>query len=108
MNQQLTIPDFNFVAFQDGDAWVAQCLERDICAQAESLKDVLYEVQRALVGHLVISIKLGKEPFKDLPPAPKEYWDKWQGTNIKVTFPDDPFSMPVLAPRPRPEVRVAA
>jgi hypothetical protein len=63
------------VTFREGDWLVAQCLEVDIAAQAKTERDLCYELGRLLVGRLLTSEKLGVEPFENLPPAPKRYWD---------------------------------
>lgn len=55
--------------------WVAQCLQYDIGAQARDITDLVYELQRALAGHIVIAQENGLEPFTCLGPAPGEYWE---------------------------------
>ncbi len=87
--------------------WVAQCLQYDIGAQADNLLELVYELQRSLVGHVVISIENGLQPFESLPPAPAEYWDKWRhGMGID---PDPPlFRLPESAPSFIPSFRVTA
>ena len=47
------------VIFQEGNLWVAQCLEFDIAAQASTVKELGYELQRVLVGHVVSSLETG-------------------------------------------------
>ena len=66
---------------RDPGEWVAQCLQYDIGAQAGNLPDLLYELQRSIVGHMVIAIENGLEPMKCLSPAPQEYWDMWNRTS---------------------------
>jgi predicted RNase H-like HicB family nuclease len=62
------------VLFQEEGWWVAQCLEHDIAAQARTRDDLLYELERILVGHFFISAEKGKIPFANLPRAPRRYW----------------------------------
>lgn len=62
------------VVFKDGDWWIAQCLEHDIAAQAKTPKDLAYEIQRALIGHFIVSKQEGLIPFENLPKAPEKYW----------------------------------
>ncbi len=47
--------------------YVGQCVEYDICVQGNTLKQVLDRFHDAVVGHLTIAKKLGKEPFDCLP-----------------------------------------
>jgi hypothetical protein len=63
------------VLFQEGGWWVAQCLDVDIAAQARTERDLYYELGRLLVGRILAGEKLGVDPFRSLPPAPKRYWD---------------------------------
>lgn len=65
------------VQFREGSWLVAQCLEVDIAAQAKTESDLLYQLSRLLVGRILASEKLGVDPFKTLPPAPKRYWDMY-------------------------------
>jgi predicted RNase H-like HicB family nuclease len=63
------------VIFREGDWWVAQCLEFDIATQAKTLKDLAYDLQRVLVGHMVVCRQEGITPFTNLPKAPEKYWE---------------------------------
>lgn len=63
------------VIFREGEWWVAQCLDFDIATQAKTLKDLAYELQRVLVGHMVVCRQEGITPFVHLPKAPEKYWD---------------------------------
>ena len=76
----VTTRHISAVLFQEGEQWVAQCLEYDIAAQAETLKELVeYELQRVLVGHISVSLETGRVPFENVPAAPREYWDLWNG-----------------------------
>lgn len=84
---------------RDPGEWVAQCLEYDIGAQANSLPNLFYELQKSLVGHVVISRENGQEPFQCLPPAPSRYWSKWQQEKATVVSPPTvPFRIPGTVP----------
>ena len=65
------------VVFQDGEDWVAQCLEYDICTHAKN-EDVLrsrfialYNLERNL------SIERNGAPFEGIDPAPVEFHEMW-------------------------------
>jgi hypothetical protein len=66
------------VLFQEEGWWVAQCLEYDIAAQARTQADLLYELERLLVGRILISAKKGRQPFENLPKAPSRYWTMYE------------------------------
>ena len=80
------------IIFQrDAEEWVAQCLECDIGAQASTLLDLLYELQRVLVGHVVISRHHGLEPFECLPPAPGDYRNRLEAREPAAISPPADF-----------------
>lgn len=101
------MPQLDIVVFQAGKAWGAQCLQHDIGAQGSTLLDVLYEMQRALVGHVAVCRQLNMKPFEGFAAAPQEYWDMWSDS-VKVEPELAPFSMPTPEARPRPEFRLHA
>ena len=63
---------------REDDGWSAQCLQYDIGAEAKTLRDVLYEFERAVIGHLAICSEKQLTPFAVLGPAPEAYWREWQ------------------------------
>lgn len=65
--------ELNFLIFKDCEWWVAQCIEYDIAAQARTLKDVEYEIQRVIIGRIAAAGELKIDPFEGLPSAPEEY-----------------------------------
>jgi hypothetical protein len=71
----------------------AQCLEYDIATQARTLPDLWYELQRIIVGHIATSLKLGKEPFAGVPPAPKKYWRMFERSKIPLVPPRMAFKL---------------
>ncbi len=96
--------------WQEDNLWLAQCLQYDIAAQAKTLGDLRYELERILVGHLVISAENGAEPFEDIPPAPTEFWQKYLKANMRLQADTMPFRMPhpPQRPLPKPDFRIAA
>lgn len=63
------------VAFKEGDIWVAQCLEHDVCVQAADLDTVRARMEVAIEA---------EKPLGRLPKAPArffELWDKKSGFN---------------------------
>jgi hypothetical protein len=87
--------------------WVAQCLQYDLAAQAKSLRDLLYELERTLVGHVVVSEEKGLEPFEHLPAAPQMYRDMFAEA-IELKHQEIPFRVPRGRSVPVPELRIAA
>ena len=94
------------VIFKEGDWWVGQCLEHDIAAQAKTPKELAYQIQRSIVGHLVVSKQEGLVPFKKLPKAPGKYWKLF--TNSLHLSPENfKFKSPGLKV-PTPELYLVA
>ena len=76
------------VLFQEEGWWVAQCLEYDIAAQARTQDDLLYELERLLVGRILVSAAKSQQPFENLPSAPRRYWTMYEEA--------EPISTPLL------------
>ena len=94
---------------RDPGEWVAQCLEYDIGAQASSLPNLFYELQKSIVGHVVICREHDQDPFECLPPAPSHYWDKWQQEkHAAISPPAVPFRIPGTIPHVDTEYVVTA
>ncbi|MBX3703329.1 MAG: hypothetical protein KF822_06105 [Steroidobacteraceae bacterium] len=103
-----TIAEISVVVFRRGKWWIAQCLQHDIGAQARSPNDAVYELQRSVVGHLIICDRHGKQPFAELPAAPQAYWKKFEGATMMITSIEAPLSVPVPVRPPRQDIRLAA
>ena len=82
------------IAFQDGDGWTAQCLEYDIAAQAKTLSDLRYELDRVVMSHIAVSDEFGQEPFVGLDPAPQKFWTMYEDAKLRVEREDLPFRLP--------------
>jgi hypothetical protein len=70
---------------QKDGAFIAQCLEYDIAAQAKTLPDLYYEVERLLIGRCVVAKERGSEPFEGLKPAPAHYWQLFDRAPFHVS-----------------------
>ena len=95
------------VLFQEDDGqWSAQCLEYDIAAQAKSLPDLCYELERVIVSHVMVSRELKQEPFVGYEPAPRLYWDMFERAELTVGGKDLPFRGSTPMPPVLPNLRV--
>jgi hypothetical protein len=65
------------IAFQEGEHWVAQCLEHDICAIAHDLETLKYRVEVAVEAERLLCQEKGTD-LDSLPEAPKYFFDKWE------------------------------
>lgn len=57
------------IIFQEADAWVAQCLEHDIAAQAADLETVR--------SRLFVTLMAEADSISEIPPAPRHFQEMW-------------------------------
>ena len=76
---------------QEEGKWVAQCLEHDIAAQADTIKGVQQAFVKAFASQACVNIHHGKKPMEDVPPAPAVYRKSFKQA-LKVQAPVLPGS----------------
>jgi hypothetical protein len=67
------------IAFQEGDVWIVQGIEYDICTRAQNPASVPAAFMRAVAENACITQHLGRKPFEGIKPAPtrfKEMFDR--------------------------------
>ncbi len=65
------------IVFKDGDDWIAQCLEYDICAHAKD-EETLKQRFIALFGfERNMSIERNGSPFAGIDKAPEQFFEMW-------------------------------
>jgi hypothetical protein len=65
--------EVNVVAFQEGELWVAQCVEYDIAAFAKSLPELPRALERAVAANICANADLGRHALVGVPPAPPRF-----------------------------------
>ena len=90
------------VVYEDGDQWVAMCLEHYVMALGKNPADVLDQLRKAIVASLEISEEMGVEPFVGIPRTPQRYWDLYEAHSQSAEWMDVPGPLPAI------EVRTAA
>lgn len=96
---------FRAVVFQQGDWWVAHCLEVDLATQSKSLSKLPLELADLLSSQVAVSRELGVEPFQGLRPAPSRYWKMFEDATSRL----EPIAAaPVSEFAPAFEARIAA
>jgi glucose-6-phosphate 1-dehydrogenase len=58
------------VAFQEGETWIAQCVEYDIAAHATQLTQIPAAFERVLIDNLCVNAELGRTGLDGIPPGP--------------------------------------
>lgn len=81
--------------FNEGDAWVVQCLEYDIVAQGESPKAALEALGWTLGAHILLDREKRRKLFSTLQPAPSSFQEKFADA-IPLSDPY-PLTLPVLS-----------
>jgi hypothetical protein len=69
---------FHVVFFEDRGWWVAQCLERNLAAASQDLKDLPRKLEVVLKVQIEADQEAGIEPFTALPQAPRRFWQMFQ------------------------------
>jgi hypothetical protein len=83
------------IFYQEGNAWLAQGLEHDICVQAETLHE--------LYGRFEVAVRLEADTEGDLDhigKAPEHFfklWDRRSGSYTPVGVNDSHFDMALAA-----------
>lgn len=70
-------PRIRILVFKDGDMFVAQCLEYDIAASAETLKDLRNDIIGTIECYRQESEARSGAAFQGLDPAPAEFHEMW-------------------------------
>lgn len=73
------------VIFQDGDHWVAQCLEYDIGAQAADIPTLQARLRVALTAECEASLEAHGKPFAGIDPAPAYFHNLWNSCTSRLT-----------------------
>lgn len=73
----MTNGDLHFVVLQEGDDWIAQCLEHDLGAQARTLADIHRRIALVLQCESRESIVRYAAPFRGVDRSPREFYAKW-------------------------------
>ena len=68
------------LVLRDGDAWVAQCIEYDIGAQASTVDELTERLSLTLDAEMQHTLEQGGSPFAGIPPAPSHFGDIWEKT----------------------------
>ncbi len=74
-------------------------MEYDIAVQAKTVRDLEYELQRVIMGHVFASQENGREPFEGLLAAPAEFWEKFDKEALRVESSFPSFRFPKNMPQ---------
>jgi hypothetical protein len=77
-------PSLNFLLTEGESGWYARCLEYDFVTQAATLVALIYEIQRTLIGRLMIGAQQGIDPFFGLRRADDRYWEMFRKSSTSI------------------------
>ena len=84
------------LVIRDGGMLVAQCLEHDICTQAEDIDQLQERMEKLIDLERAESVTRTGQDFGDIEPAPEEFHNMWDRAKMFVDN-DSPFSMALAA-----------
>ncbi len=76
--------EVSVVAFQQGELWVAQCVEYDIAAFSKTFTDLPRAFERAVAANICVNADLGREGLEGIPAAAKRYRDMFEASNYDL------------------------
>lgn len=77
------------------NAWVAQCLEYDIAAQAATWAELKEAFAATFAAEIAVSLKLTGKPLGGIPKAPEEYFAAYEkGDHLRAIHLCDFHSIP--------------
>lgn len=56
-------------------AWIAQCLEKDCCAQGKTREQAIERLEQTLGDNASVCVQRGLAPLSNLDAAPEFYWN---------------------------------
>lgn len=78
------------VAFKDGEAWAAQCLEYDIAAQAADFDTLVRNMNCAILIEAQHTLDTRGERFKGIDPAPSHFEAMFESVSAQVCPASEP------------------
>jgi hypothetical protein len=82
------------VVYRDGDLWIAQGLEYDICAQARTFPQLHTAFLEVIVANAAVCLELGREPLEGIDPAPQRFWNMYREARIRLQAEREPMRAP--------------
>jgi hypothetical protein len=80
----------NAVAYPEGDVWVVQGVEFDICAHADDAAGVPAAFLRAVAENVAISQHLGRQPLQGIRPAPPRFRTLFERSSTQLRSLENP------------------
>jgi hypothetical protein len=72
------------IVFKEGNFYIAQCLEYDICAQAGDIDAVLDRLDLVIETEFELCCEKGAQPKDCIAPAPNYYHELWEKRSLNI------------------------
>ena len=76
--------EINVLAYQEGEDWVAQCVDRDIYARARGLPELPEALGRAIAANVCANAELGGSGLDGIKPAPARFRHAFESAGMPV------------------------
>ena len=97
----------NAVIFRDGEDWIVQGIEHDICAQGPTVSEARRAFEQSVIGTALFGAAKGSAPLSDIPPAPEEYRAMFERADVSINSTNDDANTdsPLLQRNTSPKVK---
>ena len=72
------------VVYRGESAWVAQALEHDIAAFADTPDSLPAALGKAIAVNLAINLRKGRKGFEGIPPAPARFAELYEQATLTI------------------------
>ena len=72
------------VAFQEGDVWIAQCVELDLCVQGKDLAQAQRRMSALITLEAAYTTEKHGEAFRGIDPAPDYFAAMFEGASASL------------------------
>jgi hypothetical protein len=82
-----TKEELRVIVVPEGDGYLAQCVDLDIGAEAQTAEQAIDEFVNTFLRYILVAKELNQVPFENVPKPPAEYKEKWKSMLSKGTEP---------------------
>jgi hypothetical protein len=86
------------IAFPEGDHWIVQGIEFDICTRAKDPGSVPAAFMKAVIENVCITEHLGRNPLQGIKPAPAKFQKMFEEAETELRSVKQPELSPISLP----------
>jgi hypothetical protein len=88
MSESSILKKLDVLVFQEQGFYVAQCVNLDVVAQAETIRGLKEAFRQQYINHIVVALGLDETPFANLKPPPGIYWKRYRTAEWRINSVD--------------------